>query len=84
MPGQTRRISGSVLRVLVAAGSKSERIAVVLRTESGRQYILRRAGGNAYRDQVLEKLVGATIFGHGLVLGETFVLNSWTVEDNHD
>lgn len=84
MPDQTKRISGAVLRVQVAAGSKSEHAAVVLQTESGQQYILRRAGGNAFRDRVLEKLVGVTIVGCGLVSGKTFIMDSWTVEDNHD
>ena len=82
-----QRITGIVSRDLVAKGSKSERTAVVLRTQDGKQFVLRREGGNAFRDQVLEDLVGKTITGSGVVPsltctvpGQTFILKRWTVE----
>lgn len=81
MRDQQRRITGTVLRTPVATGSKSERVAVVLRAEAGEQHILRRAGGHAFHDQVLEALVGRTITGIGLVTGQTFIMDKWTVED---
>ncbi len=84
MVGQQRRITGTVSRAPVAIGSKSERVAVVLRTEAGEQHILRRAGGHAFRDQVLEELVGKTITGSGLVTGQTFIMDQWTIEDRND
>jgi hypothetical protein len=65
----------------VATGSKSERVAVVLRTKAGEQHILRRTGGHAFRDQVLEALVGKTVTATGVVTGQTFILEKWTVED---
>jgi hypothetical protein len=82
MADQQRRITGTVLRAPVAAGSKSERIAVVLRTKTGEQHILRRVGGNAFRDQALETLVGKTVTGTGLVAGQTFIMDKWKVEDS--
>ena len=81
MADQRRQISGTVLRAPVATSSKSERVAVVLRTKTGKQHILRRAGGNAFRDQVLEGLVGKTVTGTGLVTGQTFIMDKWAVED---
>ncbi len=82
-----QRITGIVSHDLVAPGSKSERTAVVLRTRDGKQFVLRREGGNAFRDQVLEDLVGKTITGSGVVPsltgavpGQTFILKRWTVE----
>lgn len=81
MAGQQRRITGTVLRAPVATGSKSERVAVVLRTKAGEQHILRRAGGHAFRDEALEALVGKTVTGTGLVTGQTFIMNKWRVED---
>ena len=82
MTDRQRQISGTVVRAPVATGSKSEHIAVVMRTKTGEQYILRRAGGNAFRDQVLETLVGKTVTGTGVVTGQTFVMDKWKVEDS--
>lgn len=79
MVDQRHRITGIVARVPVAIGSKSEHVAVVLRTAAGEQYILRRARGHAFRDQVLEELVGQTITGTGRVTGQTFIMEEWTV-----
>lgn len=82
MTDRQRRITGTVLWAPVATGSKSDRIAVVMRTETGKQYILRRAGGNAFRDQALETFVGKTVTGTGLVTGQTFVMDKWKVADS--
>ena len=81
MADQQWRITGVVSRAPVAIGSKSEHIAVVLRTEAGEQHILRRVGGNAFRDQTLETLVGKTITGTGRITGQTFIMDKWTVEE---
>ncbi len=81
MADRQRRLTGTVLRAPVAIDSKSERLAVVLRTEAGQQHIQRRAGGHAFRDQVLEALVGKTITGSGLLAGQTFIMDKWTIED---
>lgn len=80
MPSQQRRITGSVVHARVAPGSKSDHIAVVLRTPRGAEYVLRRMGGNAFHDDVLEKLVGSNITASGFVADNTFIVNDWTVK----
>ena len=79
MPERTRKITGTVAQALVSPGSKSEHRAVVLRTAAGDELILRRTGGNAFRDETLEALVGKTITGEGVVTGQTFIMKGWTV-----
>ena len=69
---------GLVVKKLVAEGSKSEHEAVVLET-SGRDLILRRQGGNAFKDDVLSALVGKHIRGAGRLVGSTLILSEWKV-----
>jgi hypothetical protein len=76
-----QQITGTVVRALVAKGSESEGLAVVLRNKAGGQHIFRRVGGNAFRDQALEALVGKTITGTGLLAGQTFIMDKWKTED---
>jgi hypothetical protein len=71
--------SGEVRRKQVAAGSKSERPAVVLKTHGG-EYILRIVGGNAFRDERLEALVGKRIRAEGELHGTTFLMRTWSEE----
>jgi hypothetical protein len=80
MEAEQRRITGTVARAQIAPGSKSDRGGVVLRTQKGDEYVLRRMGGNAFRDEALDELVGATITATGLVAGQTFIMKDWTVE----
>jgi hypothetical protein len=70
---------GLVVRKRVAEGSKSERDAVVLRTDE-RDLVLRRQGGNAFSDPALDALVGRRIRGQGrLAAGYTLILDEWEV-----
>ena len=78
MQSQTQRIAGTVARAVISPGSKSEHRGVVLRTARGDEFILRRAGGNAFRDETLEALVGTTITGTGILVGQTFIMQNWT------
>jgi hypothetical protein len=78
MKPRRRRITGTVTRMLIAPGSKSEHVGVVLRTAGGDEYELRRRGGNAFRDAVLERLVGATITGLGIVTGRDYIMDEFT------
>jgi hypothetical protein len=80
MAVRRRRITGTVARALIAPRSKSQHVGVVLRTAAGDEYILRRRGGNAFHDAVLERLVGATITGLGLVTNRSFIMDEFTVE----
>jgi hypothetical protein len=79
MQPQTQKISGRVTRTRISPGSKSDHQGVVLRTISGEEFILRRAGGNAFRDETLDGLVGTTIIAKGIVVGQTFIMQDWTV-----
>ncbi len=80
MAQDSQKLSGRVIRKPVAAGSKSEHAAVVLKTAGGEEYSLRRLGGNAFRDPQLDELVGSSITGDGHVAGQTFILKSWKVD----
>ncbi|HEX8747604.1 MAG TPA: hypothetical protein VF717_10420 [Pyrinomonadaceae bacterium] len=73
------QLKGSVIRKLIAAGSKSEREAIVLTTDKG-EYVLRRKGGNPFFDEALEKLVGKRILCEGDLAGYTFLMTGWTEE----
>ncbi|MBZ5529905.1 MAG: hypothetical protein LAO20_00615 [Acidobacteriia bacterium] len=70
-------ISGQVVKGPFATGSKSEHNAIFLISEKGR-YVLRRLGGNPFQDPELEKLVGKTIRGQGVVTDYTFLLSDWS------
>jgi hypothetical protein len=80
MQPQTKRLTGTVERKRIAAGSKSDHVGVVLRTERGGEYVLRRSGGNPFRDEALEELVGKKITGDGFVAGQTFIMKDWKVK----
>lgn len=67
--------SGLVARRLVAKGSKSEHNAVVLVTQDG-EYLLRRAQGNPFVDEVLESLVGRRVTCQGVMLAGSVFLAS--------
>ena len=70
------RCEGLVLRTAVAAGSKSEREAVVLRTADG-DYVLRFAGGPAFADPRLDALVGRRIRADGDVSAGTLIVRTF-------
>jgi hypothetical protein len=69
-------ITGRVVKKPFAAGSKSEREAILLITEEG-EYVLRRQGGNPFYDQELEKLVGKKIEVDGKIIGYTLIMSNW-------
>lgn len=60
----------------VAPGSKSEHEAVMIRTPEG-ETLLRRTGGNAFRDEVLPGLVGHRIRGTGQKIETAVILDDW-------
>jgi hypothetical protein len=72
------QFTGDVVKKPFGTGSKSEREAVCLVTDSG-EYVLRRQGGNAFSDPELDKLVGKSISCEGIVTGYTLIINSWKV-----
>lgn len=73
------QLNGWVTKKPFAAGSKSEREAIILATDDG-EYVLRRRGGNPFFDEALEKLVGKRISCEGELAGYTFLMTRWTEE----
>jgi hypothetical protein len=73
----TVTFTGKVVRKRIAARSKSDRMGVVLENEDGRWHVLRRAGGNPFRDRALDHLVGRTITATGVVSGRTLIMSDW-------
>jgi hypothetical protein len=71
---------GKVIRKPFATGSKSEHDAVLLKTDSN-EYVLRRPGGNPFKDPVLEKLVGKTIQCSGEATDYTLTIGAWKEVD---
>lgn len=69
--------SGTVVRKTVAAGSKSERSAILLQADEG-EYVLRIQGGNPFDDRRLEPLIGKRIRARGQLHGHTFLMDDWT------
>ena len=77
------RWRGSVVRKRVAAGSKSDRSAVVMISDTdSREYILRRLGGNPFKDPELDKLVGHHLDCDGDLSGQTLIMKRYQVEDD--
>ena len=72
-------ISGNVRRQRIAAGSKSDRVGVVLDDGAGRILALRRAGGNPFSDAAIDELVGKTITGTGIVADGHFIMDRWDI-----
>jgi hypothetical protein len=70
--------TGRVERKQVAQGSKSERNAVVLKTSKG-EYVLQRAGGHPFHDDVLDELVGSQVTFEGAIMGNTLIVRDWNV-----
>ena len=69
---------GKVLKKQVAKGSKSEHNAVILVTND-REFNLRRLGGNAFQDDILDSLIDQEITAHGTIHNYTFIMNNWTI-----
>jgi hypothetical protein len=66
-------LTGVAIRKPFGAGSKSERMAVMLHTGEG-DYVLRRKGGLAFDDQSLEALVGKRLRCRGTLIGYTLLM----------
>ena len=75
-----REFTGKVTEQPFARGSKSEHRAVCLETPDG-VFVLRRQGGNPFRDPLLDTLVGRTIRCRGELTGYLLVMVDWSVVD---
>lgn len=76
---QEKTLKGKVIQQMFAENSKSEHKAVYLQT-SGTTYQLRRLGGNAFSDPVLNKLVGKNITATGILTGMLFLAKEIKVD----
>lgn len=75
----TIEVRGLVARRAVAAGSKSEREAIVIES-AGARYVLRMAGAPAFGESPLDALVGRRIRARGDLAGTTLLVTSYEVE----
>lgn len=73
-------LKGKVVLKTVARGSKSEHIAPMLVT-SDRELVLRRQGGNPFRDPELDSLVGLEIEVEGQQHDYAFIFNHCRVTE---
>ena len=60
-------LTGRVERAALAQGTKSAHAGMVLVLADGRRHVLRRAGGNAFRDPYFEAMEGRTVCLRGRV-----------------
>ena len=67
---------GKVIQKPFGQGSKSEHDAVYLVTDEG-EYVLRRAGGNPFRDPELDALGGKEIVCEGTSTDHTLIVSEW-------
>jgi hypothetical protein len=72
----TSQFVGTVTQRAFGTGSKSEHLAVFLQT-NGKEYVLRREGGNPFSDLVLEHLVGKKIWCSGYVMDYVLLISDW-------
>ena len=70
-------LRGRIERRWVAQGSKSEREAVVLIDATGQAHVLRRVGGNPFRDPQLDALLGQSLLLLGEVRDSYFLVHQW-------
>ena len=76
---------GRVSEELVAPGSKSERIALVLTTDDGQKYVLRNIGGPAFgADSALDALIGKRIKVKGAVMSGVLMMHEYSIDRQYD
>ena len=72
------QVTGKVVWEGLDEGSKSERQAVTLQTDSGGHYVLRQRNAPSFGDGGLDHLVGSTINAGGIAVGNTLIVEDWT------
>lgn len=76
MSDDDKQYVGDVVREVFAAGSKSQRPAILLRTRYG-DFVLRQGSGRPLVDPELVALVGKRIQVRGSVHRHTLTIESW-------
>jgi hypothetical protein len=82
--GPAERLRGRLCRERVDAGSKSERLGLLLAVAGGERLVLRRAGGNPFRDPELEALEGQVLIVEGERRERYFLVRHYTVCDDDE
>jgi len=77
-PERVEKLRGRVSKGRYAKGSKSDRQAVFLETETGR-FVLRRKAGPVFGDAMLERFVGHTVECDGFILETTLLAGKITL-----
>ncbi|MET0209005.1 MAG: hypothetical protein ABW220_08170 [Burkholderiaceae bacterium] len=77
--GDTECLRGRLVCDRVDAGSKSDRIALLLVLKDGRRITLRRTGVNPFRDPELEGLEGQSLIVEGEMRNSYFLVRQFTV-----
>lgn len=80
--GSSERLRGRLCRERADAGSKSERLALLLAVTGGDRVVLRRAGANPFRDPELEALEGQVLIVEGERHERYFLVRHYTVCDD--
>lgn len=82
--GPEERLRGRLCRERADAGSKSERLALLLAVAGGDRLVLRRAGANPFRDPELEALEGQVLIVEGERRERYFLVRHYTVCDDDE
>jgi hypothetical protein len=72
------RLTGKVIRKPFATGTKSERPGIYLVSPAG-EYLMRRRGGNPFRDPELEALVEHDVRVEGTIHDYLLIVSSWEI-----
>jgi hypothetical protein len=76
------RFEGLLIKKIYAKDSKSEREAVFLKLDDGRDFLLLRIGGNPYQDKELLVLLGKKVAIDGVIdAGKLFFYTVETLQD---
>lgn len=70
-------LTGRLMRRMLAQGSKSEHLGMVLVDDQGQQHVLRRVGGHPFRDPALEALEGQRLRLSGRAVEGFFLVERW-------
>lgn len=82
--GPSERLRGRLCRERADAGSKSERLALLLAVTGGDRVVLRRAGANPFRDPELDALEGQVLIVEGERRERYFLVRHYTVCGDDD
>lgn len=74
---QEQNFKGKVVRRQINKGSNSNKIANILITEHGKEFVLRQKGKNPLQDPELDLLDGKEIIATGIITSYVLILSSF-------